>query len=254
MLRVPRFAGRLLAQFLSKQRPSARTGTPTDPVKLLKCLQPCDVLLVEGCSRVATVTKYLTQSTWSHAALYVGPALGGCDPTGEPYLFIEADLVHGVCKQPLSRYRDFHTRICRARNLGDEDKTRMLDEVMGKIGNQYDLKNLIDLARYLFPLPPVPARWRRKMIAFGSGDPTKAICSSLIAEAFQNVGYPILPIVRHDRISNAADQDAVEEIYEIRHQSLYAPRDFDVSPYFDVIKPTLELGFDYRRIHWRGRT
>ncbi|HEX5393652.1 MAG TPA: lipo-like protein [Rhodocyclaceae bacterium] len=251
MLHLPRFFGRLLARYLSKQRPGSRVGMPTDQIRLAKCLKPGDVLLVEGCSRVSTVTKYLTQSTWSHATLYVGPSLGGRTEEGESYLFVEADLVLGVCKRPLSHYADFHTRICRPKNLTPEDMQQVLNEVVGKIGNQYDLKNLIDMARYLFPLWPVPARWRRKLIAFGSGDPTKAICSSLIAEAFQNVGYPILPVVRQDRMVNAAQQEAVEEIYEIRHQSLYAPRDFDVSPYFEVIKPTLEVGFDYRNIHWQ---
>jgi hypothetical protein len=33
----------------------------------------------------------------------------------------------------------------------------------------------------------------------------------------------------------------------MRH-GLYAPRDFDVSPYFAVIKPTIEGGFDYRKL------
>ena len=40
------------------------------------------------------------------------------------------------------------------------------------------------------------------------------------------------------------------EILHIRHHSLYAPRDFDLSPYFHVVKPTLETGFDYRRLRW----
>ena len=37
---------------------------------------------------------------------------------------------------------------------------------------------------------------------------------------------------------------------EIRHSSLYAPRDFDISPYFQLVKPTIENGFDYRRLAW----
>lgn len=36
----------------------------------------------------------------------------------------------------------------------------------------------------------------------------------------------------------------------IRDSSLYAPRDFDVSPYFAVIKPTIEVGFDYKKLIW----
>ncbi len=44
--------------------------------------------------------------------------------------------------------------------------------------------------------------------------------------------------------------DAHEELLRIRHYSLYAPRDFDLSPYFMIVKPTLVHGFDYRKLHW----
>jgi hypothetical protein len=40
------------------------------------------------------------------------------------------------------------------------------------------------------------------------------------------------------------------EIYHIRDCSLYTPRDFDISPYFAVVKPTIEVGFDYKQIYW----
>jgi hypothetical protein len=46
---------------------------------------------------------------------------------------------------------------------------------------------------------------------------------------------------------------AAREIYHIRHHSLFAPRDFDLSPYFRVVKPTLEDGFDFREIEWGER-
>ncbi|MGB9364843.1 MAG: lipo-like protein, partial [Xanthobacteraceae bacterium] len=39
-------------------------------------------------------------------------------------------------------------------------------------------------------------------------------------------------------------------LLEIRHHSLYAPRDFDISPYFAVVKPTIENGFEYKKLHW----
>ena len=45
-------------------------------------------------------------------------------------------------------------------------------------------------------------------------------------------------------------QTARREIAEIRHSSLYAPRDFDISPYFMVVKPTLARGFKYKDMHW----
>jgi hypothetical protein len=45
-------------------------------------------------------------------------------------------------------------------------------------------------------------------------------------------------------------QDA--EILHNRHHSLYLPRDFDVSPYFDVVKPRLQAGFDFHGLVWQG--
>jgi hypothetical protein len=97
-----------------------------------------------------------------------------------------------------------------------------------------------------FSVPlPVPQRWQRRMIALGSGDPTRPNCSDLIAKAFQSVGYPILP-----SITRAESQHARQEIYHIRDCSLYTPRNFDISPYFSVVKPTIEVGFDYKKINW----
>src|SRR4051812_18306160 len=101
--------------------------------------------------------------------------------------------------------------------------------------------------RYLIPLP-VPQRWRRRLIAFGSGDPTKIICSALIAQAFDAVRYPILP-----KITRAASRKVRREILHIRDSSLYMPRDFDISPYFEIVKPTIVHGFDYLALHWADK-
>jgi hypothetical protein len=134
--------------------------------------------------------------------------------------------------------------------LTDADRGRVVDYVVGSIGRTYDTRNVIDLMRYLIPFPPVPVRWRRRMLALGSGDPTRAICSTLIAQAFELVRYPILPhIEKHSERTQAGDY-LEAEIYHIRHYSLYTPRDFDVSPYFAVVKPTIEAGFDYRSFRW----
>jgi len=98
--------------------------------------------------------------------------------------------------------------------------------------------------RYLLPVP-FPRRWRRRFISMGSGDPTKMICSTLIAQAFGAVRYPILA-----EITERMHEHAREEILHIRDTSLYTPRDFDISPYFAIVKPTISTGFDYRALHW----
>lgn len=244
--------GRAIARFLERPIVGYEPATTPDFDVLRAVLKPADVILVEGNIRVSSVIKYLTQSTWSHSAIYVGDCLGRREPDGEPHVLIEAEMSDGVISAPLSKYRNTHIRICRPVALTSEDQGKVVAFLKARIGVAYDIKNVLDLLRYLIPLP-IPARFRRRMLALGSGDPSRAICSTLIAEAFQSVKYPILP-----RIENVEDRKKVKtryarrEIMHIRHHSLYAPRDFDISPYFAVVKPTIESGFDYKALKWRG--
>lgn len=236
--------GRTVARYLERPSPGYEPFTPSQPGALCTCLKPGDVLLIEGNNNISGVIKYLTQSTWSHAALHVGPIAGRMTEQGEPHVLVEANIEEGVVSAPLSKYFRYHTRICRPVGLSDDDCAKVCAYAIARIGCAYDLKNITDLLRYLLPLP-VPQRWRRRMIALGSGDPTRLICSALIAQAFESVRYPILP-----KVTLLESRSARREILEIRHSSLYAPRDFDISPYFAVVKPTIEVGFDYRRLHW----
>src|ERR1700756_5074511 len=93
------------------------------PEVVRNALQPGDILLVEGNSRLSATIKYLTQSTWSHAALYVGERAGDVAPDGEPNVLLEAEADTGVTTVPLSKYLNFHTRICRPVGL-DEASTQ----------------------------------------------------------------------------------------------------------------------------------
>ena len=238
--------GRRLARFLSRDDPACSASPPTNQELLKRALRPGDVLLVEGTSIIAAAIKYLTQSTWAHAALYVGPETG----SAAQHRFIEADLVEGVRIVGVDHFAQFHCRICRPTGLSDAEVDKVIAHAMGRVGSAYDTRNIIDLARYLLPTPPVPSAWRRRMIAFGSGDPTRAICSGLVAEAFQSVGYPILPDIEKVRADRADCEDCVDEILHIRHHSLFVPRDFDVSPYFEVVKPTLPAEFNFHALKW----
>jgi hypothetical protein len=238
------FLGRRIVDYLEAPTPGYEPFTASDPEALAHILQPGDVLLAEGYSRIAAVIKYLTQSTWSHSALYVGDRLGKQSETGEPHVLIEANLGDGVISAPLTKYSTLHTRVCRPVGLSPRDRERVVRYASERIGYEYDVKNIVDLIRYLIPLP-VPARFRRRMIALGSGVPTKAICSTLIAQAFETVRYPILP-----KIELIQSRSMRREILHIRHHSLYTPRDFDISPYFAIIKPTIEMGFNYKKMRW----
>ena len=242
--------GTRLGTWLTRPAHVHDTSPPTDPALLAAALRPGDVLLVEGHSRISVAIKYLTQSTWSHAALFVGEAVGRAAPDGSPLCFVEADVVDGVRLVGVSEYAGLHCRICRPVGLSEVDRCRLIEHACARIGHRYDLRNVLDLARYLVPTPPVPQRWRRRMLAFGSGDPTRAICSTLVAQCFQAIRYPVLPHIERRAAAPGTCPECVEEILRVRHHSLFVPRDFDVSPYFEVIKPTLLGGFDYRRLAW----
>lgn len=241
--------GRRLAGKLNSPSLGYQPFTPSDFETLCRTLRPGDVLLVEGRERVSNAIKYLTQSTWSHAAMYVGDRLGLHTEDGEPHRLVEVNLGEGCVSAPLSKYARYNTRICRPIGLAPEECRQVTEFMSARIGLRYDMRNVFDLLRYFLPTPPVPVRWRRRMLAFGSGDPTRAICSSLIARAFQSVRYPILPDVRQVKARKGSNY-ARREILHIRHHTLFAPRDFDLSPYFQIVKPHLADGFDPHLLEW----
>ncbi|MDT2020317.1 lipo-like protein [Methylocella sp. CPCC 101449] len=245
--------GRWVASYLTQPAKGFMPLATGNPDAFARTLRPGDVVLVEGNTRVATAIKYLTQSTWSHACLYVGPIQGRTEPDGEPHAMIEADMDLGVISIPVSKYANAHTRICRPVGVSMSDVEQVCEFGRSRIGYAYDLSNFFDLFRYFMPIPPVPTRLRRRLLAFGAGEPTRAICSTLIAQAYYSIGYPILPSIgaAEAAAAKAGEQspraERNREILHIQHHSLFTPRDFDISPYFAVIKPTLETGFDFHR-------
>jgi hypothetical protein len=247
--RLKEWIGRRILRYLNT--PSRRYAPFfAPPIDVLRqSLQPGDILLIEGNTRLSTVIKFLTQSTWSHAALYVGDAGKVNAPHREPDVLLEAYNEVGVVLSPLSKYEQFNTRICRPIGLTNNELKKIIDYALARVGMQYDNKQILDLARYLFPYPPVPVFLRRRLLAIGSGDPTRAICSTLIAEAFASIHYPILP----ENVENAGYGIAPfvqSETEHIRKHGLYTPRDFDISPYFAVIKPIIVNQFNYHTLEW----
>jgi len=248
---------------------------PNDIPQLRKYIRKADVLLVEGNERISEVMKYLSQSSWSHAALYVGdeplrrsPELKRelIEKYGDDanYLLVEALLEGGVVLTPLSKYRDFNIRICRPHQLTAADQRLVVDYALANVGLQYDLKNLLDLARYFLPVTIVPARWRRQALEFGSSDPTRVICTSLIAESFSRVRFPIVPRYeplppgmeaspgRYAWLERFSHRPQVSHLLRRVSPTLTTPRDFDLSPYFEIIKFNVieSSRFDYHKLRW----
>jgi hypothetical protein len=268
---------RKLLELLTEPLPRYEQRGWNDPGALRRHIRKADVLLVAGDNRISAIIRYLTQSSWSHAALYVGDELvrrGGARADEIRRVFgAEADqllieaLPEGVVASPLSKYVDFNIRLVRPHRLRREDRDRILDEAVAALGWRYDLRNVLDLARYLLPVTIVPERFRRTALHFGSGAPTEVICSSLVGRLFQGVRFPILPPAELPGAFDAAALPArgrllrrvfghqspgYTGLFRMRHPTLLTPADFDLSPYFEVVKFNViaDGSFDYRRIHW----
>ena len=212
--------GTQLAKFLTREHVHnyAYYRISIDDIKSI--LKPGDVVLVEGQSRVSSAIQFITNSNWSHAAVFIGKTdfFNHC--------LIEVKTVDGCTYTDIDTYMHHNLRICRPIFLDKRKKKILINHLIKKIGSKYDLKNIIDLIRYIYPNPPIPKKFRRNLIGIGAGDPTKAICSSLIAEAFKEIDHPILPF-------KGKSKNII-----VRHPSFCLPKDFDISPFFQIIKPS----------------
>ena len=242
-----------------------RDGPPSvqymcDFQRLGEEVRPADVLLVQGRSRVATVINLISQSTWTHAAIYIGRLRDIHDKSlrrmitrsyrahPDEQLVIEALLGKGTIVAPLHKYRQDHVRICRPNGLERRDARMVIHYCIERVGSGYDLRQLIDLARFVFPWSILPRRWRSSLFEHNAGSFTRTVCSSLLAEAFGEVDFPVLPFIERR-------EDGSLRFYK-RNTKLFTPRDFDHSPYFGVIKYPF-LGIDeiglYHKLPWSHR-
>src|SRR6478736_2163803 len=116
-----------------------------DPDALKGTIRAGDVLLVDGNQRVSQAIKYLTMSSWSHSALFIGDALLTRDAATRAeiqrrfgrearFLIVEALVDKGVVVSPLVKYANLNVRICRPMGLRPEDLPIVLDHVISRIG------------------------------------------------------------------------------------------------------------------------
>ncbi len=242
--------------WLTHESPNFRTPL-TSFERLRYELRPGDVLLVEGRSNVAEIIKSITQSMWTHSFFYIGRLHDIDDPmlrdhiqkyrhcSPDEQLIIEALLGKGIIVSSIESYEGEHLRICCPRGITRADSQVVLKYAIEQLGTDYNVRQIMDLARFMFPYWFLPKRWRSTLFEHNAGRPTKNVCSTMMAEAFAKVRFPIIPVIHQDKEGNLS---------LIRSNSkLITPRDFDHSPYFDVIKYPIidfdELGI-YRKLHW----
>jgi len=225
--------------------------------QLLREIKPGDVVLFEGRSRVSEVIKIITLSPWTHAAICIGSLNDIQDANTrtivEKYykgdadkpLIIESLLGFGTIASPLSDYFEDNLRICRPSGLHSDDQVEVVSFATEHLGMNYDVRQLLDLARFMFPYGVLPRKWRSSLFQHNAGRPTSIICSSMIARCFQHINYPITPIIKAD------NNDRIK--FHMRHFRLFVPCNFDYSPSFEVLKfPTWSLNSkgEYRNLPW----
>jgi Permuted papain-like amidase enzyme, YaeF/YiiX, C92 family len=248
--------------FLQLEKPSNRyeRRVYNNMDKLYRHARKGDVVLMEGRSRISRIIKLFTQSHWSHVAFYVGdeliqPGVSARDQTvarhgrDAGHMVVEAHSVKGVVAVPLSKYKDYNLRLCRPFGIQPEDLMHVVREVIENLGKHYDSQNIVDIARMLIPMSINPFKNNSIKSCLGQCDEFQVICSGMIAKAFQRIGYPIVPAFLE---SQRAQQDFNRSPYGaklvMRHYSQILPRDFDLSPNFEIIKFNfIETGhFDYK--------
>lgn len=246
-----------LLDWLSRE-PPAHGIMPLDFNRLKYEIEPGDIILVEGRSRVSQVIRTLTQSPWTHSAIYIGRLVDIEDEelreeiktafnvNEKTRLLVEDLLDKGTVVTPLSFYASHHLRICRPIGITPSDLQLVLNYVIKALGQPYNVRQIFDLARFLLPWTLLPRRWGSSLFRTSSGEPESGVCSSLLAEAFASVQFPILPFIKPNTENSV-------EVYQ-RNPYLYTPKDFDYSPYFEIIKyplfnPDEPLPY-YRRLPW----
>lgn len=238
--------------------PPAEEILPYDYNRLKYEIRPGDVLLIEGRSRVSAIIRSLTQSPWTHSALYIGRISDFEDQeainTIRKYikvadntrLVIEGLLDQGMVIRPLHTYEKHHIRICRPIGIIPSDINVVINYALKSLGQPYNVRQLLDLGRFLLPWSIIPRRWKSSLFRTPTGEPDSGVCSSTIAEAFASVHFPVLPFV------TTSEEKGLEVFH--RNPYLYSPKDFDYSPYFEIIKyplfnPDEPLPY-YRRMPW----
>jgi len=247
-----------ITRYLRKQIREKR-GYLCDFGRLCHEVRPADVLLVEGRDRISRIIQRITESTWSHASLYIGKLHDIEDPAlrehihlhykGRPndQLVIESHLGEGTVISSINRYKDDHIRICRPSDLSYQDAQKVIAFALSRLGKPYNIRHIMDLGRFLLASPLIPRRWMSTLFRHHPDQLTQDICSSMIASAFISIKFPVIPLIRKD------EQSKQLEMIQ-RNPKLFTPSDFDYSPYFSIIKYPFHPASHhapYRDLPWR---
>ncbi len=248
---------KLLTRWLNREKPPRRIPL-SDFERIKHELRMCDVILVEGRSKISEIIRWVTNSPWTHAALYIGRLYDLEDADlqdivrqhyhGDPgdRLIIESLLGRGTIIQSIDAYQADHLRICRPLRLSYKDTQQVIRYAVSQLGTDYNVRQVFDLMRFLLPWPLLPKKWASTLFLKVPGESTQTVCSTMIAKAFAYVQFPILPLVKQG--------EGTEVQLFRRNTKLCTPKDFDYSPYFDIIKYSFFDYYhaEYQLLPWTG--
>lgn len=244
--------------FLQHDRPGSIIRL-SDFDRLSRTLQPGDVILIDGRSRLDEALKSVTSSRWSRAILYLGQPHDIADPAlrrqlaeylpcgPDTRLILSARLDSGITLQSLSLLEHEHLRICRPRSLDNEERQALIRHAISRlgVGTQRSWFSVITL---LLPWSLLPRRWRCSSFAALAGSLLRQITGTPVGEAFNFVQFPVMPLVKQER-------DGASHLYS-RQPGIYFASDFDHSPYLDIVKYPFIDQLDNRHVRlqpWTGR-
>ncbi len=234
--------------------------------RLYTVIRPGDVVLVEGRSEMSRLIKLFTRSHWSHVAMYVEKALINPDYGNRDFylkkygkdanhMLVEAFSGEGVIAAPLIKYKDYNIRICRPYGIIESDLRHVIEQVISRLGMHYDNQNIIAIALMVLQTLWQPKGKHTIQACLGNCNDYQVICSGMIAQAFQSVDYPIVPALLPQSKKDAFDENnPYGGAVIMRHYTQITPKDFDLSPNFEVIKYNIigTTEFDYKSL-WTDR-
>jgi len=195
---IQKKTARILAERLNRDIPTYHLRVRNNIDNLKRILQCGDILLVEGNKLISRVVMAVTHSTWSHSALYIG--------NGE---MIDPLPSTGTVISKVDVLRNLNIRVCRPMDLPEDQRVKVCTFAMSHLGRRYDHLNISNILFSYF------RRNRDHTQFLGDISQSSEVCSGLIAEAYNQIGFTILEGVNFSQI---------------------VPGDFDLSPNFEVVK------------------
>lgn len=222
-------------------------------------IEPGDVILVDGTAPADKRIKSISGSNWSQVLLYLGRLHDIKDPSlramasdyipcqSNTQLLLKVDLVHGVHLITLSELQDVQLRICRPSGLTDAEKQSVIRYGLSRLENNKKHAWWPAIRLLLVPWSWFPRHWRKPIFKLLSGRRLRRAVGGTIGDSFSFIQFPILPLVKKEF-------DGKTKLYR-HYPMVFYPSDFDLSPYFDVVKYPFADQIDgkgLRLLPWKG--